>query len=115
MDPDRVEMRLYASLRKWKPAPVSECALPAAATVRGLLRENGIPEEEVAIIVLNGKRGSLDSALRRGDTVSLFPLIGGGWPTAAVSPRAGGSGEPGARRGYEKGRVCAILGQGIRR
>jgi sulfur carrier protein ThiS len=46
--------------------------------VRDLLKESGIPEREIAIVMVNGKRGQLDSALQHGDSVSLFPLIGGG-------------------------------------
>ena len=74
----RIEMRLYASLQKWKPSPVAEYELVGISTVRDLLKESGIPEGEIAIVMVNGKRGQLDSALQHGDSVSLFPLIGGG-------------------------------------
>ncbi len=74
----RIEMRLYASLQKWKPSPVTEYELAGINSVRDLLKESGIPEGEVAIIMVNGKRGQLDSAIQHGDSVSLFPLIGGG-------------------------------------
>ncbi len=47
-------------------------------TVSDLVRQNGIPESEIAIVFINGKRGQLASTLATGDTVSLFPLIGGG-------------------------------------
>ncbi len=53
-------------------------SLHAAQLVRDALRENGIPEEEVAIIMINGKRGRPETGMSDGDTVSLFPLIGGG-------------------------------------
>jgi molybdopterin synthase sulfur carrier subunit len=75
---DRIEMRLYASLQKWKSPPVAEYELAGIDTVRDLLKESGIPEHEVAIVIVNGKRGQLDSVLQHGDSVSLFPLIGGG-------------------------------------
>lgn len=78
MAPGRIEMRLYASLQKWKPSPVTEHETAGITTVRDLLKESGIPEGEVAIVMVNGKRGQLDSALQHGDSVSLFPLIGGG-------------------------------------
>jgi molybdopterin synthase sulfur carrier subunit len=73
-----VEMRLFASLQKWRPVPTGSYALAGITTVRDLVRENGIPESEVAIIFINGKRADLASALTNGDAVSLFPLIGGG-------------------------------------
>lgn len=78
MAPGRIEMRLYASLQKWNPSPVTEYETAGITTVRDLLKGSGIPEGEVAIVMVNGKRGQLDSALQHGDSVSLFPLIGGG-------------------------------------
>jgi molybdopterin synthase sulfur carrier subunit len=74
----RIEMRLFASLQKWKPIPVIKYDLAGTRTVKELLLENGIPENDVAIIMINGKRGQLETTLRDGDAVSLFPLIGGG-------------------------------------
>jgi molybdopterin converting factor small subunit len=73
-----VEMRLYASLQKWRPTPVGSYGLAGIATVGDLVRENGIPEKEIAIVFINGRRGGLESTLTNGDAVSLFPLIGGG-------------------------------------
>jgi sulfur carrier protein ThiS len=73
-----VEMRLYASLQKWGAAPRAEYELARDATVRELVKENGIPEGEIAIVFINGKRALLASTLMPGDAVSLFPLIGGG-------------------------------------
>ena len=73
-----VEMRLYASLQKWRPAPAGSYALAGVTTVSDLVRQSGIPENEIAIIFINGRRGQLASTLAHGDTVSLFPLIGGG-------------------------------------
>jgi sulfur carrier protein ThiS len=73
-----VEVRLYASLRKWRPAPSGSYELAGSMTVSDLVRRNGIPESEIAIVFINGKRGQLASTLATGDTVSLFPLIGGG-------------------------------------
>ena len=37
-----------------------------------------ITEEEPAIIFINGRHSDLDQELKSGDTVSLFPLVGGG-------------------------------------
>ena len=78
MGSSSVEMRLYASLRKWRPTPAGSYELAGITTVSDLVRESGVPENEIAIIFINGKRAQLASTLRHGDTVSLFPLIGGG-------------------------------------
>jgi sulfur carrier protein ThiS len=72
-----VDLRLHASLKKWA-SLAGKCELKGAGTVRELLFSIGVPEEEAAIIVVNGRRGLPDTVLSDGDTVSVFPLIGGG-------------------------------------
>ena len=47
-------------------------------TVGAIVSELDITEEEVGVILINGRHGSLDQTLAEGDTLSLFPLIGGG-------------------------------------
>jgi molybdopterin synthase sulfur carrier subunit len=73
-----IELRIYASLRKWKKQPILSLELHRPCSVRELLEEAGIPHDEVAIIILDGKRARLESTLTGGEVLSLFPLIGGG-------------------------------------
>ena len=47
-------------------------------TVGAIVAELAIVEEEVGVVLINGRHGSLDQALAEGDSLSLFPLIGGG-------------------------------------
>ena len=47
-------------------------------TVGAIVSELAIAEEEVGVILINGRHGSLVQGLADGDTLSLFPLIGGG-------------------------------------
>jgi len=74
----RVEIRLHASLRRWASSAAARCELNGTKTVRELLLDVGIPELDAAIIIVNGRRGLPETVLSDGDTVSLFPLIGGG-------------------------------------
>lgn len=74
----RIEIHLYASLQKRRTNPAARCEIGDAKTVRELLLDIDIPEKEVAIIMINGKRRQLETKLSDGDEVSLFPLIGGG-------------------------------------
>jgi molybdopterin converting factor small subunit len=46
--------------------------------VRQLLSKIGISEDLVFLIIINGKKSDLDSVLKEGDSLSLFPSIGGG-------------------------------------
>lgn len=47
-------------------------------TVGVIVEELGIPNSEVGIIFINGRNASMDQILKDGDTLSLFPLVGGG-------------------------------------
>jgi sulfur carrier protein ThiS len=60
------------------PIPKDKYELNGAKTVREFLLDFGIPEQEAAIIIVNGRRRRPETVLLDGDTVSLFPLIGGG-------------------------------------
>ena len=47
-------------------------------TVGAIAADLGLAEDELGVILINGRHGSLDQALAEGDTLSLFPLVGGG-------------------------------------
>jgi molybdopterin converting factor small subunit len=47
-------------------------------TVGAIVNELAIPVEEVGVILINGRHASLDQTVAEGDTLSLFPLVGGG-------------------------------------
>ena len=50
----------------------------SALTVGAIVEELGISDSEVGIIFINGRSASLESVPAEGDTLSLFPLVGGG-------------------------------------
>lgn len=50
----------------------------SAITVGGVVEELSIPDKEVGIIFINGRNATMDQVLNDGDTLSLFPLVGGG-------------------------------------
>ena len=47
-------------------------------TCNRIIRDIGIPEKEVKLIFVNGRHASLEDQLADGDTLALFPPIGGG-------------------------------------
>ncbi len=55
--------------------PFSE---PGGLTVREAMRLAGLPEEEVFLAVVNGKRVRLDDPLAPGDEVTFVPPVAGG-------------------------------------
>ena len=46
--------------------------------MRAVVLSLGLTEEEIGIVMINGRHGGLDQALKQNDTLSLFPLVGGG-------------------------------------
>lgn len=79
----KVEVRLYATLRKYRPElevgePLS-LQLPEKIMVRQLLEEKlGIPAAVVKIVFVNGRQREVDHSLAEGDRVAVFPPVGGG-------------------------------------
>ena len=77
-----VEVRLYASLRKYHPNRGSSEALiielDDKANLANLVDKLKIPKEEIAITMVNGRQEEKSYLLQEGDRIGLFPLIGGG-------------------------------------
>ena len=78
----RVEVRLYASLQKYRPGlGIGEplvIALDDEAKLGNLLDELKVPKEEIAIVMVNGKQEEESYLLRDGDRIGIFPPIAGG-------------------------------------
>jgi sulfur carrier protein ThiS len=75
----RIRIKLYASLRRKLPGPEEhEMEVAEAATVAELLKELGIRPEEAAFVIINGKKAAPDSVLSDGDSIGVFPPLGGG-------------------------------------
>lgn len=72
-----VTVKLFASLSTGRFA-VGVFDDEAARTVRDILAFLEIPEDEVSIIFINGRHEDVRAAVRDGDTLALFPPVGGG-------------------------------------
>jgi sulfur-carrier protein len=72
-----VEVRLFATLREGR-FKKKDIGLPPAGSLKSLLERLKIPEEEVGILLVNGRNACGDYILAADDIVSIFPLIGGG-------------------------------------
>ena len=79
---DKVEVRLYASLKKYHPKPSDSEAfiieLDGKANLGNVLEKLKVPREEVGILMVNGKWQKESYLLEDGDRIGIFPLIGGG-------------------------------------
>lgn len=72
-----VNVRLFATLRdgrfKEEKANVNE-----NTQVKDVISKYDISKEEVKICLVNGRDAEFDQTLKNGDTLSLFPPVGGG-------------------------------------
>jgi len=73
-----VTIRLFATLKKYSPPDAGHYPISFGTTVRDLIDRLGITENEAKIIFIDGENTTLDSGLKGGETISIFPPIGGG-------------------------------------
>jgi molybdopterin converting factor small subunit len=77
-----VYAKLFATLRTYRPGlklgEVFPVDLPEGATVGQLLRQLGVPEEEVKMVFVNGIVRDREQVLAAGDELGIFPPVGGG-------------------------------------
>jgi len=72
-----IKVRLFATLRNDRGKEVMVDG-PEGMTCRFIIDTLKIPEEEVAILLINGRDGQMDAPLAPEDVVSIFPPVGGG-------------------------------------
>ena len=73
----QVTVKLFATFRNGR-VKIAEQVLPEGTDCRRVVLDLGLTEDEIGIIMINGRHGVLDQKLARGDVLSLFPLVGGG-------------------------------------
>jgi len=73
----QISVNLFASFTRgrFKTAKQSH---PTGTRIADIIRELGIAEPEVGIIMVNGRRAEPDHQLTDRARLALFPLIGGG-------------------------------------
>lgn len=72
-----VEVRLFAYFREGREKK-QIITLAEGTEISNVLDMLNIKEEEVSILLLNGRDGPSDRKLKNGDIVALFPPVGGG-------------------------------------
>jgi len=74
----QVKLKLFATLNRFTPESADRYPIEPGISLRVLLTRLGIPIEEVNLIFINDRRGNLNSTLSGGESVSIFPPLGGG-------------------------------------
>jgi molybdopterin converting factor small subunit len=85
----KVHVALYAGLSRYLPPEAQDrkgtIDAPDGATVLDVKRQLGMPDDLPGILLLNGKQAALDTVMRKGDTLAIFPPLVGGGPTRVVT------------------------------
>ncbi|MBI3170941.1 MAG: MoaD/ThiS family protein [Chloroflexi bacterium] len=78
----RVTVKLFATLVRFKDGTrvgkAFEIELPEGSNVRNLIDVLNIPMEEAHIVFINNIIEEIQSKLKDGDVVGMFPPVGGG-------------------------------------
>jgi molybdopterin synthase sulfur carrier subunit len=70
-------IKLFATFRKGRfEAAPREC--PPGTTVGEIVDELGIARDEIGVLLVSGRHAELEHVPAEGDTVAIFPLLGGG-------------------------------------
>lgn len=73
----RITVKLFATFRKGRfDEQVRE--VPPGTTVSRIVDEAGLPKREIGIVLVNSRHADLSRELSDGDTIAVFPLVGGG-------------------------------------
>ena len=73
----QITVKLFANFRNDRFRDKALTIVPGT-TVGAIVAELDIPEDELGVILINGRHGRIDQRLSEDDNLSLFPLIGGG-------------------------------------
>lgn len=72
-----VNVKLFATLRDGR-FKEEKAKLEGNIQVKDVISKYNIPVEEVRICLINGRDADFSQSLKDGDTLSLFPPVGGG-------------------------------------
>jgi molybdopterin synthase sulfur carrier subunit len=77
-----VHVKLFASLRGYRPGlrmgEPFRAELEEGRTIADVLRQAGVPADEVKLVFVNGIMRERNYALSDGDELGVFPPVGGG-------------------------------------
>ena len=73
-----ISLKLFATLAKRTPEDSNRYPIKPGTTVRDIVDNLSITEDEAKLIFVNNKRAFLTSVLNDGDRLGIFPPVGGG-------------------------------------
>jgi molybdopterin converting factor small subunit len=73
-----ITINLFATLKKFTPVSSDSYPVKPGITVKTLLEELCVPEDEVKLVFVDGVKHDLAVVLIGGERVGIFPAVGGG-------------------------------------
>lgn len=73
----QVKVKLFATFRQGR-FREKDMQLDENCTVGWVVDHLAIPRKELGVIFLNGLSTELERVMQEGDTLSIFPMVGGG-------------------------------------
>jgi len=74
----QIAVKLFASLQGFTPADPDRFPVAVGWTVADLLEKLAVPPQDVKLVFVNGVKQDLNTPLKGGDRVGIFPAVGGG-------------------------------------
>jgi molybdopterin synthase sulfur carrier subunit len=73
-----IEIKLYATLQPYAPPNASSYPIESDTSIETIIRSLKIPGDQVKLVFANGVRCNMDTIVKDGDRIGLFPPVGGG-------------------------------------
>jgi molybdopterin converting factor small subunit len=73
----KITVKLFATFRTGRFA-IEERDYPEGTTVAQIVDELALPHAQLGILMVNSRHVDLDRVLADGETLAIFPLVGGG-------------------------------------
>ena len=73
-----ITINLFATLKKFTPVSSDSYPVKPGMSVKTLLEELCVPEDEVKLVFVDGVKHDLATVLKGGERVGIFPAVGGG-------------------------------------
>ena len=75
---ENVHIKLFATLADFLPDNAENYAIATGTTVERLISRLGIPLQKAKLVFVNGQKAGLETVLKSGDRLGIFPPVGGG-------------------------------------
>lgn len=73
----QITVKLFATFRVGR-FNTKNCKYPEGTMVKDVVTALSLPEEKLGILMINSRHVDLDRVLAEGETLAIFPLVGGG-------------------------------------